>query len=128
MFPGRRQEFLSIRSVGNGTQSCPPLFLLLPLELSIVELQMLIFEGFAQRELFGMSDLKLIAQVVDSVKRLDGEVNTAINVTQIWKLNPHHFVHWCEMNRGICRDIELVQRPPRLVQPHIFLWPPDGVV
>ena len=43
-------------------------------------------------------------------------------------LSPQCFVHWGEVDHGVCVDVVLVQRPAGLVQPLVLTGPPDGVV
>ena len=67
-------------------------------------------------------------QVDDSIECLDGEVNRAVDVSEVGELYPQCLVHGGEVDDGIGRQVVPVQGPAGLVQPNVLLRPPDGVV
>lgn len=55
-------------------------------KLREVLFQMHRFEGLAKRKLFGMTDVKVLAEIDDGSERFDGEINAAVQIAQIRQL------------------------------------------
>lgn len=63
-----------------------------------------------------------------SVERLDREVHSAVQISQIGQLYTERFVHGREMEEGVRLHTILVQCGAGPGQPGVAVWPPEGVV
>ena len=89
---------------------------------------MLRVEGLAKRQLLGVPDSQVLAEHDAGVECPHREIHVAVDEPQVGQLDAECLVHRGEVDEGVGRDVVLVQRPPRLVQPDVLLGPPHRVV
>lgn len=89
-----------------------------------VVFQVVGLEWFAQRQLLGMSDAQVFAELDDGGEGFDGEVNFGVEISEVRKLHSQTFVHRREVKEGVGRYCALVKGLASVKQPFVFHWPP----
>ena len=76
--------------------------------LLVVLLQVGRLQRLAQGQLLRMPYPELLAERDAGTKRPDGEVDVAVDVSQVWQLDAERLVHRGEVDDGVGRDVVLV--------------------